>query len=125
MAQTKYSTEAQSKKVNLKNAQRDIENSKHNKQVMKDDQTKHHPPDQVRIAFGSCNNQNLTNNLWEVITKREPIAFVWGGDVIYAGKNKQVTRLKVAPAASVPFGSCSHANRLLLLKRTYMSKGCK
>jgi phosphodiesterase/alkaline phosphatase D-like protein len=46
------------------------------------------PPDHVRIAFGSCNNQNLTNNLWDVITKREPIAFIWAGDAIYAGKKK-------------------------------------
>jgi len=46
--------------------------------------TNQDPPDQVRIAFGSCNNQNLTNNLWDVIAKREPIAFVWAGDSIYA-----------------------------------------
>lgn len=42
------------------------------------------PPDSIRIAFGSCNNQNLTNNLWDVIAKRDPLAFVWVGDSIYA-----------------------------------------
>ena len=37
-----------------------------------------------RIAFGSCNSQNLTQPLWDVITSRRPAAFVWAGDAIYA-----------------------------------------
>lgn len=39
-----------------------------------------------RIAFGSCNDQDLQNNLWPIIASRQPAAFVWGGDSIYAGK---------------------------------------
>lgn len=37
-----------------------------------------------RIAFGSCNNQNLQNHFWPIIADRQPSAFVWGGDAIYA-----------------------------------------
>lgn len=44
--------------------------------------THHH-----RIAFGSCNEQDKVNHLWPVIESREPVAFVWGGDAIYADKN--------------------------------------
>ena len=36
-----------------------------------------------RIAFGSCNSQELVNNLWPVVESRRPAAFVWGGDAIY------------------------------------------
>jgi hypothetical protein len=38
-----------------------------------------------RIAFASCNDQDNQNNLWPIIQAREPAAFVWGGDAIYAG----------------------------------------
>jgi hypothetical protein len=38
-----------------------------------------------RLAFGSCNDQDLTNNLWPIIASRQPAAFIWGGDSIYAG----------------------------------------
>lgn len=38
-----------------------------------------------RIAFGSCNDQKMKNNLWNVIESRNPAAFIWGGDAIYAG----------------------------------------
>jgi len=36
------------------------------------------------IAFGSCNNQRLENNLWAEITKNKPDVWIWGGDIIYA-----------------------------------------
>ena len=36
------------------------------------------------IAFGSCNMQNAENKLWEPILKNEPVAWIWGGDVIYS-----------------------------------------
>ena len=39
-----------------------------------------------RIAFGSCNDQDKQNNLWQIIEARNPAAFIWGGDAIYAGK---------------------------------------
>lgn len=38
-----------------------------------------------RIAFGACNDQDAKNNLWPIIESRQPAAFVWGGDAIYAG----------------------------------------
>jgi hypothetical protein len=38
-----------------------------------------------RIAFASCNDQDNQNNLWPIIQAREPVAFIWGGDAIYAG----------------------------------------
>ena len=40
-----------------------------------------------RIAIGSCNNQNLTQPLWDILIPRKPVAFVWAGDAIYAGKS--------------------------------------
>jgi hypothetical protein len=39
-----------------------------------------------RIAFGSCNEQNLENSLWPIIEERAPAAFIWGGDAIYGGE---------------------------------------
>jgi len=36
------------------------------------------------IAFGSCNNHNLTNTLWDDILKNKPNVWIWGGDIIYA-----------------------------------------
>jgi alkaline phosphatase D len=44
------------------------------------------PPPPSRIAFGSCNDQDLENYLWPAIVNREPTAFIWGGDAIYAGE---------------------------------------
>ena len=38
----------------------------------------------TRIAFGSCNHQDHRNDLWPVIAERNPTAFIWGGDAIYA-----------------------------------------
>jgi hypothetical protein len=42
-----------------------------------------------RIAFGSCNDQDRKNNLWPIIESRNPAAFIWGGDSIYAGNYYQ------------------------------------
>lgn len=39
-----------------------------------------------RIAFGSCNDQDMENRLWNVVESRKPSGFIWGGDAIYAGK---------------------------------------
>ena len=36
------------------------------------------------IAFGSCNNQFLKNDLWAEIEKNQPNIWIWGGDIIYA-----------------------------------------
>ncbi|KUO69521.1 MAG: alkaline phosphatase [Lutibacter sp. BRH_c52] len=35
------------------------------------------------IAFGSCNNQTLSNPFWTEIKKNKPNVWIWGGDVIY------------------------------------------
>jgi hypothetical protein len=40
-----------------------------------------------RLAFGSCNNQDLHNKLWPIIERRHPSGFIWGGDSIYAGRD--------------------------------------
>lgn len=40
-----------------------------------------------RIAFGSCNNQNMTSPLWPIIESRDVAAFVWGGDAVYSDYN--------------------------------------
>ncbi len=36
------------------------------------------------LSFGSCNNQNIPNNMWQEILKNQPDVWVWGGDVIYS-----------------------------------------
>ncbi|MGF1554743.1 alkaline phosphatase D family protein [Paucihalobacter sp.] len=36
------------------------------------------------IAFGSCNNQKLENNLWPAVLINNPNVWVWGGDNIYS-----------------------------------------
>lgn len=40
--------------------------------------------DVTRIAFGSCNDQNDAQPLWQDLQKTNPDLFIWGGDVIYA-----------------------------------------
>lgn len=45
-----------------------------------------------RIAFGSCNEQDLQNNMWPIIAERHPTAFIWGGDAIYAGTLRSLRR---------------------------------
>jgi len=39
---------------------------------------------QFILSFGSCNNQNLKNKMWDEILKNKPDVFVWGGDIVYA-----------------------------------------
>ena len=46
-----------------------------------------------RIAFGSCNSQDLQNNLWPIIEERKPAGFIWGGDSIYAGEYQHYVRV--------------------------------
>ncbi|WP_340199145.1 alkaline phosphatase D family protein [Ascidiimonas sp. W6] len=36
------------------------------------------------IAFGSCNNTSLPNNLWDDIQNDHPDVWIWGGDIVYA-----------------------------------------
>ena len=36
------------------------------------------------IAFGSCNRQSFENKLWQPVLENNPIAWIWGGDIIYS-----------------------------------------
>jgi alkaline phosphatase D len=36
------------------------------------------------IAFGSCDNQRLKNELWKSIDQNHPVAWIWGGDNVYS-----------------------------------------
>ncbi|MCK0178096.1 alkaline phosphatase family protein [Flavobacteriaceae bacterium S0862] len=36
------------------------------------------------IAFGSCNRQSFENKLWKPVLENNPIAWIWGGDIIYS-----------------------------------------
>ena len=45
-----------------------------------------HQHQHYRIAFGSCSHPRLDQPLWRVVASRRPVAFVWGGDSIYADK---------------------------------------
>lgn len=42
------------------------------------------PPPPTRIVFGSCNDLNKPQVLWEQIAQLAPTAFVWLGDIVYA-----------------------------------------
>lgn len=39
--------------------------------------------DDFIIAFGSCNNQHIENELWGPIIGNKPDLFIWAGDIIY------------------------------------------
>lgn len=41
-----------------------------------------------RFVFGSCNNQNKPQPLWNNMLKQNPDLFLWGGDIVYADKEK-------------------------------------
>lgn len=36
------------------------------------------------IAFGSCDNQRIKNELWNSIDENHPVAWIWGGDNVYS-----------------------------------------
>ena len=38
----------------------------------------------LTLTFGSCNNQNWNNDLWDDIVALNPDAWIWGGDIVYA-----------------------------------------
>ena len=41
-------------------------------------------PSISKIAFGSCNRQNLKQPLWQPIVNSKPDIFIWLGDLVYA-----------------------------------------
>ena len=38
---------------------------------------------ETRIAFGSCNNHNKPQPLWDPISEAQPDLFLWLGDIVY------------------------------------------
>ncbi len=39
---------------------------------------------QYTLAFGSCDNQKIKNELWEAVDANHPAVWIWGGDNIYS-----------------------------------------
>jgi alkaline phosphatase D len=46
------------------------------------------------IAFGSCDNQEIKNKVWNEILKNNPDIFIWEGDVIYSDTEDMPLMLK-------------------------------
>lgn len=56
-----------------------------------------------RIAFGSCNRQDLPQPLWEMIGANEPDLFIWAGDNIYGDTtDMEVLESKYETQRAVP-----------------------
>ncbi len=50
----------------------------------KEIETKEPTSNDLVIAFGSCNRQTFTNTLWKPVLEHQPVAWIWGGDIIYS-----------------------------------------
>jgi PhoD-like phosphatase len=72
------------------------------------------PRQHSRIAFGSCNDQSQYNALWPQIAARQPAAFIWGGDAIYADRPGPLDWSVFPP---VPTHQCADPERLQRLYR--------
>ncbi|KAG7372397.1 phosphodiesterase/alkaline phosphatase D-like protein [Nitzschia inconspicua] len=70
-----------------------------------------------RIAFGSCNEQNMQNDLWPIIASRNPTAFVWGGDAIYADSQGAIDWTTFPPQST---HQCATPSRLRALYQTQL-----
>lgn len=56
-----------------------------------------------RVAFGSCNRENLPQPLWPLIARREPQLFIWLGDNIYGDtEDMRVMRRKYGQQLANP-----------------------
>jgi hypothetical protein len=71
-----------------------------------------------RIAFGSCNVQDVQNNLWPVIESRKPVAFIWGGDAIYADQHTPTDWSTFPPTSEL---QCATPDRLKMLYREQLA----
>jgi hypothetical protein len=71
-----------------------------------------------RIAFGSCNDQDVQNNLWPVIESRKPAAFIWGGDAIYADFHTATDWSTFPPTSEL---QCATPDRLKVLYRKQLA----
>ena len=47
----------------------------------------------LKIAFGSCDNQKIKNELWPFINQNNPSVWIWGGDNVYSD-TEDMTELK-------------------------------
>jgi phosphodiesterase/alkaline phosphatase D-like protein len=72
-----------------------------------------------RIAFGSCNDQDRQNNLWKIIGERNPAAFIWGGDSIYADKEIPTDWNTFPPTP--PRHECGNGERVRQLYREQLA----
>jgi alkaline phosphatase D len=77
-------------------------------------------PSKNRIAFGSCNDQNVQNNLWPVIESRKPAAWIWGGDAIYADHYTPTDWSTFPPTFHTEL-SCGTPERLEMLYRKQLA----
>jgi hypothetical protein len=71
-----------------------------------------------RIAFGSCNDQDVQNNLWPIIESRKPAAFIWGGDAIYADFHTATDWSTFPPVSEL---QCATPDRLKALYRKQLA----
>jgi alkaline phosphatase D len=51
-------------------------------------------PIQTIIAFGSCNDETKSQEMWKEILTQKPILWIWGGDNVYADDNEDLSNLK-------------------------------
>lgn len=58
-----------------------------------DNKVKHTPQIVNTIAFGSCNNQNEPQEMWQYIIQNDPQVWIWMGDNIY-GDTEDMTVMK-------------------------------
>lgn len=63
--------------VSCKSTDAQLDNNSSKSSVILNDQD-------LVIAFGSCNKQNVENVLWKEIIKHKPKAWIWGGDNVYS-----------------------------------------
>lgn len=46
--------------------------------------SKHNKSEFLTIAFGSCDDQKIKNELWSSIDENQPSIWIWGGDNVYS-----------------------------------------
>ena len=49
---------------------------------------------QTVIAFGSCNDENKSQEMWKEVLAQRPDVWIWGGDNIYADDNESLEKMK-------------------------------
>ncbi|MCX8491294.1 MAG: alkaline phosphatase D family protein [Cyclobacteriaceae bacterium] len=51
-------------------------------------------PNETVIAFGSCNDEELPQEMWKEIIAQNPSLWIWGGDNVYAKDGEDAADLK-------------------------------